>query len=72
LRSAGTRVAQIFRHPQRLLFASDVHIKRRWDTYQEDVAEYRRFAGELSENIATDMSYRNAERAYGATIGAAR
>lgn len=49
---------------RRMLFATDAHKRDRWRQYEKHVKSMRRILGQLPEEVARDIAYRNAERLY--------
>ena len=54
----------------RILFATDCHINRRWKKYRSHVTTYRSLLGQLPEYAGQNIAYRNAEKLYGVKIDA--
>lgn len=55
-------------HRSRILFATDAHKDSRWRRYRNKVKSMRRILGQLPDDAAQDLAYRNAERIYGVKI----
>ncbi len=53
----------------RLLFATDPHMKALWKRYAEPIPFYRAILGQLARDMAEDIAYKNAERIYGFKLG---
>ena len=57
-------------YQDRVLFATDVHVKRRWKKYGRHVSIYRSLLGQLPKEISRKIAYHNAEKLYGVRIDA--
>lgn len=56
----------IEKYPDRFMFATDAHKGFRWAKYAQMVKQWRLILGQLSDNVAQALAWRNAERIYGA------
>jgi len=58
----------LLRHQDRILFATDPHMKKLWRMYGDVVDRQRLVLGQLPRDAAEKIAYRNAERVYGAPL----
>lgn len=58
----------LIKHQDRILFATDPHMKKLWMKYGEVVDAQRLVLGQLPREVAEKIAYRNAERLYGVSI----
>ena len=56
------------RFPNRFLFAIDAHKRVRWEYYCDAVENFRMILGQLPDDLAQDIAWRNAERLFGKFI----
>lgn len=54
----------MIRFRDRLLFATDAHMSRRWVKYSSIVQRWRAILGQLPKEVAEDIAYRNATKLY--------
>ncbi|MBC3811799.1 amidohydrolase family protein [Undibacterium aquatile] len=57
--------ALLDRFPTRFMFATDAHKDFRWDKYGHIVSRWRRILGQLPDEQAQMIAWKNAERVYG-------
>lgn len=53
------------RFSDRLMFATDAHVERRWSKYAQIVARWRLILAQLPPDVAAAIAYGNAARLYG-------
>jgi hypothetical protein len=56
--------AILLKYQSRILFATDAHKDHRWKLYEKLVKSMWRILGQLPDNTAKNIAYRNAERLY--------
>jgi hypothetical protein len=56
------------RHQDRLLFATDAHMRTLWEDYEQTVRDFRILLGQLPRDVAEKIAFRNAEREYGVRL----
>ena len=60
----------LIKFQDRILFATDPHMKKLWKRYGEAVADQRLILGQLSREAAEKIAYKNAERLYRESVDA--
>ncbi|QGY38778.1 amidohydrolase family protein [Pseudodesulfovibrio cashew] len=61
--------ALLIRFQDRILFATDPHMRKLWRRYAEGVEGQRLILGQLPRAVAEKIAYRNAEKVYGVSVG---
>ncbi|NKB57584.1 MAG: amidohydrolase family protein [Alphaproteobacteria bacterium] len=56
------------RFPDRFMVGSDTWVNEQWDSYQEIMAENRKWLGQFPRPIAEKFAYKNAERLFGRKV----
>jgi len=59
----------LIKYQDRILFATDPHMRKLWEKYGDVVDNQRLILGQLPREVAEKIAYRNAERLYGVSIG---
>ena len=60
----------LIKYQDRFLFGTDPHMKKLWNEYGEVVDRQRLVLGQLPQEVAEKIGYRNAEKVYGISIDA--
>jgi len=60
--------ALIIKYQNRILFATDPHMRTLWEKYGEVVNNQRLILGQLPREVAEKIAYKNAEKMYGVSI----
>ncbi len=60
--------ALLVKFQDRILFATDPHMKKLWRRYGETVDRQRLILGQLPRDVAEKIAYRNAEKVYGVSL----
>lgn len=60
----------LIKYQDRILFATDPHMKKLWNKYGEVVNNQRLIFGQLPRNVAEKIAYKNAEKMYGVSVEA--
>ena len=60
--------ALLVKYQDRILFATDPHMRKLWRKYGEVVARQRLVLGQLPRTVAEKIAYRNAEKVYGVSM----
>lgn len=61
--------ALLIRYQDRILFATDPHMRKLWERYGMAVKRQRLILGQLPRDVAEKIAFRNAEKMYGVSLG---